>query len=115
MRAYFWIALAAASLASPAAAQQQKLQAMDCINTEPAGEDLRINNRCPAPVNVSYCVQGNPRSAWRCPKGGADRIHARGFTTAKRAAREGGQLVWGACFHPHTPAGFTGMGRFNCR
>jgi len=108
--------LAVLFLAAPASAQQRKLQAMECIKAEPAGDDVRISNRCPAAVNISYCVQGNPRSTLRCPdKPGAGYIRAGGFTTARLVAREGGHLVWGACFEPHGPNGFRGVGQFTCR
>jgi hypothetical protein len=115
MRSYLWIVLVAV-LGSPASAQQRKLQAMECISAEPAGEDVRIKNRCSAAVNVTFCVQGNPRSTLRCPdKPAAGYIRAGGFTTARLVAREGGHLVWGACFEPHGPNGFKGVGQFVCR
>ena len=114
----YWgvMALAVLFLAAPASAQQRKLQAMECISAEPAGEDVRIKNRCGNAVNVSYCVQGNPRSSLRCPdKPAVGYIRPGGFAIAKLVAREGGHLVWGACFEPTGPNGFKGVGQFVCR
>ena len=103
---------------SPHALAQKKsaARAMECINAEHSGDDVRLHNRCPEAVNVSFCVRGNLRSAWSCPsRAGTNSIDGGSFANAKGAARESGNLVWGACFAPQSPAGFSGVGQFTCR
>ena len=101
---------------SQALAQKKSaIRAMECISAEQTGEDVRLKNRCSEAVSVAFCVRGNLKSTWSCPsKGGADRIRPGGFATAKWVVREGGHLVWGACFAPQNPSGFSGT-QYTCR
>ncbi len=101
----------------PHAVAQKKsaVRAMECISAEQTGEDVRLRNRCSEAVSVAFCVRGNLKSTWSCPShGGTDQIGPGGFATAKRVVREGGHLVWGACFAPQSPSGFSGT-QYTCR
>ena len=102
---------------APHALAQKKsaVRAMECISAEQTGEDVHLKNRCSEAINISFCVRGNLKSTWSCPsKGGADQVRPGGFATAKWVVREGGHLVWGACFAPQSPSGFSGT-QYTCR
>ena len=104
-------------LPAPQALAQKKsaVRAMECISAEQTAEDVRLRNRCSEAISVTFCVRGNLKSTWSCPsKAGTDQIRPGGFATAKSVVKEGGHLVWGACFAPQSPSGFTGT-QYTCR
>lgn len=110
-----WGALLGLALGMPPVSAQFPVpDASSCINAQQNGDEVRFSNLCQRVVNLSFCVQGNPRSELKCPASGVDRVAAGAFATAKAAALQGGRVIWAACFEPQNPTAFNGE-TFHCR